>query len=141
LLALFGEQHRHRIGFLAGRHAAMPDGDAPLGRIGFANMLKRGLRYVIEHTVFAVEIGFVVEHRIDRVVEQLPAGRGDERGDKRVEIGDAVTLHHRLQRHFDPPYPVRRQRLAGARFEHAHQHAIGGLAGAAAHHGFLPPPR
>src|SRR3546814_6104990 len=46
------------------------------------------------------------------------------------------SLHHRLQRHFDAPDAVGRQRLPGARFEHAHQHAIGRFARiAATHHG------
>src|SRR3546814_1322674 len=73
------------------------------------------------------------------VVEQLPAVRRDERGDERVEVGDPVALHHGFQRHFDPPDAAGRQRLAGARFEHAHQDAIRRFAGAAPHHGLRRP--
>src|SRR3546814_1696028 len=76
----------------------MPDRQPSTQLVDLANSFERGRSYLVENAVFAIEIGFVIEHRIDRVVEQLPAVRRDERGDQRVEIGDAVTLHHGFER-------------------------------------------
>jgi hypothetical protein len=112
----------------------MPDRQPPIAQVDAMDIFKRAVSNIVEHTMFTVEISFVVEHRIDRVVEQLAAVRGHECGDERVEIADAVPLHHRFQRHLDAPDAVRRQRLPGPRFEHAHQHAISRLARRPAHH-------
>src|SRR3546814_5439573 len=73
------------LGFLPRRHAAMPDRQPAAQLVDLANSFQRGSSYIVENAVFAVEKGFVVEHRIDRVVEQLPAVRRDERGDERVD--------------------------------------------------------
>src|SRR3546814_14287833 len=117
--------------------------------IGFFFFFKQKTAYEMRISDWSSDVcssdlkeGLVVEHRVDRVVEQLAAGRGDERRDERVEVGDPVALHHRLQRHFDAPDAARRQGLSGARFEHGHQYAIGRIAAApTAPHGLLPPAR
>src|SRR3546814_15455273 len=97
----------------------MPDGHPPRQPIRLADMIERPYRDIVEHAVFAIKEGFVVEHRVDRVVEQLSHRRGDECGDERVEIFGAVPLTHRFQRTLDSPATGGRQSMASRRLEHA----------------------
>src|SRR3546814_8565807 len=53
--ALFGDQHRHRIGFLPRRHAAMPDRQPAAQLVDLANSFQRGSSYIVENAVFRLE--------------------------------------------------------------------------------------
>src|SRR3546814_4286547 len=49
--ALFGDQHRHRIGFLPRRHAAMPDRQPAAQLVDLAYSFQRGSSYIVENAV------------------------------------------------------------------------------------------
>src|SRR3546814_2613117 len=48
--ALFGDQHRHRIGFLPRRHAALPDRQPAAQLVDLATSFQRGSSRSEEHT-------------------------------------------------------------------------------------------
>jgi hypothetical protein len=118
LLGIFGEQHGQRIDFLAGGAAGRPDPDPPVEcRFSRASGARGGQQ--VERRPVAEEIGFVVQKRLDDLVRKgwLLAHHQDR--DQLVEGRDSALAKQRRQRRFDPPAPVHRQLLAGARLEQA----------------------
>src|SRR3546814_10134715 len=89
-------------------------------------MLFRSVQNQVERGAVAVEIGFIVEQRIDHLFGETGFPAGDEGGDELVQRADGALSHQRLQRRLDAPAAADRQLLAGPGFEQALQDAAGG---------------
>ena len=93
LCRLFGEQHRQRVDFLAGRAARGPDPQPLRLARALGQLRKRIALEQVERRAVAEEIGLVVEQCFDDLLRQARLLAHDEDGDELVERGDAALAH------------------------------------------------
>ena len=114
-LLAFGEMHRQRKRLLPIGAAGRPDAHAPPQRHRIEAVDRAGDH--LEYGGVAVEEAFLIEQCVHHLVAEIGIAPVENLADQRIERRDVAFAHQRLECRFDAPFAVRRDLLAGPRFE------------------------